>query len=142
MASNAFSGVGAQFQRASVMSSQGESFVAISEINSISGPNKTRAVIDVTSLDSTGGYREFIGGFRDGGEVTLEMNFTPSGFDQMNDDFESDSSRDYKIVLPNTEATEFLFTALVTDLGMAVPMDDKVTANVTLKVTGQVTMTT
>ena len=32
-------------------------------------------MIDVTSLDSCNGYREFIGGFRDGGTITMRMNF-------------------------------------------------------------------
>jgi hypothetical protein len=31
-------------------------------------------MIDVTSMDCDG-YREFLGGFRDGGEVTMRMNF-------------------------------------------------------------------
>jgi len=37
--------------------------------------------IDVTSLDSSGGYREFIASFRDAGEVTLNMNFTLASYD-------------------------------------------------------------
>jgi hypothetical protein len=64
MASDAFAGVGTVFKRGAV---------AIAEITSISGPNLTRGTIDVTNLDSTNGYREFIAGFRDGGEVTLSM---------------------------------------------------------------------
>jgi len=94
----------------------------------------------VTNLDSSGGYREFIAGFRDGGEVSLTMNFTKTGFDDMNTDFESDSSVNYQIVLPDTGNTTFDFAAYVTSLGMSVPTDDKVTASVTLKITGQVTM--
>lgn len=139
--SDAFSGVGAQFKRGNG-SSGAETFTAIAEVNSIAGPNKTRATIDVTSLDSTGGYREFIAGFRDGGEVTLEMNFTLDTYNTMNDDFEDDDTHNYQIVLPDTGETTFEFAALVTSLGLAVPMDDKVTAPVTLKISGQVTLTT
>ena len=68
--SNAKAGVGTLFRRWS-----GTAWVNIAEINSISGPNMSRDTIDVTSLDSTGGYREFIPGFRDGGTVQLAMNF-------------------------------------------------------------------
>ena len=46
-----------------------------------------------------------------------------------------------QIVLPDTNNTTFDFTAYVTDLGMAIPFEDKVTATVTLKITGQITMT-
>jgi predicted secreted protein len=139
MPSNAFSGVGTTFKRGDGASA--EVFTAIAEVNSISGPNKTRATIDVTSLDSTGGYREFIAGFRDAGEVTLNMNFTRDGYVDMNTDFESDSSVNYQIVLSDTGATTLDFAGWVTSLGMAVPMDDKVTADVTVKIDGQVTLT-
>jgi predicted secreted protein len=138
MASNAFSGVGTTFGRADSISSSTPTFTNIAEVNSIDGPNKTRETIDVTSLDSEDGYREFITSFRDAGEISLEMNFTEAGFLLMNSDFESEDSREYKIVLPNTEGTILEFDAYVTSLGMAVPLDDKVTAPVTLKITGPV----
>jgi len=131
--SNAIAGVGTKFRRWN-----GSHWVNIAEINSITGPNKSRDTIDVTSLDSTGGYREFIGGFRDGGTVTLPMNFTRATYELMNDDFESDDLQNYEIFLPDVEETSFEFEALVTELGLGVPADDKVTADVTLKVSGQV----
>jgi predicted secreted protein len=141
MSSNAFAGVGTQFLRGAGGSSSAQ-YQAIAEINSIAGPDKSRATIDVTSLDSVDGYREFIASFRDAGTVVLEMNFTRDGFDDMNDDFESDDAVDYRIILPDTGNTQFDFSALVSDLGMAVPLDDKVTASVSLKITGPVTLTT
>jgi len=133
--SNAISGVGTKFRRW-----DGTNWVDIAEINSITGPNKTRDTIDVTSLDSTGGYREFIGGFRDGGTVTLPMNFTRDTYDTMNTDFEDDTLQNYEIFLPDVEGTSFEFEALVTELGLGIPADDKVTADVTLKVSGKVTI--
>lgn len=137
--SDAISGVGTVFNRGDGTSS--ESFTAIAEINTITGPNKTRDTIDVTSLDSTGGYKEFIGSFRDAGEVTLGMNFTLAGYSDMNADFELDTLVNYQIVLPDTGNTTFEFAALVTSLGLAIPMDDKITADVTLKISGEVTLT-
>ncbi len=133
MASTAVSGVGTHFRRWN-----GSNWVNLAEINSIDGPTKSRDTIEVTSLDSTGGYREFIGGFRDGGTVTLPMNFTRDSYDLMNDDFESDVLQNYEILLPDVEVTSLEFEALVTELGLAVPMDDKITANVTLKVSGKI----
>ena len=76
--STAKAGVGTLFRRWS-----GSAWDNIAEINSISGPNMSRDTIDVTSLDSTGGYREFIGGFRDGGTVQLAMNFIRASLDTM-----------------------------------------------------------
>ena len=132
MASNAFSGVGTVFKIGTA---------TVSEVNNISGPNITRAVIDVTSLDSTGGYREFIGGFRDGGEITLNMNFTRDTYDDFKDLIELDDSASFEIVLPDTGATTFTFVGWVTAVSIAVPLDDKVTSDVSIKIDGQVTMT-
>jgi predicted secreted protein len=136
MPSNAIAGVGTKFRRWG--GNTNPNWVDIAEINSIAGPNKSRDVIDTTSLDSTAGYRDFIGGFRDGGTVTLPMNFTRDTYETMNDDFESDDLQNYEILLPDDELTSFEFTALVTELGLAIPADDKVTADVSLKVSGRV----
>jgi predicted secreted protein len=140
MASGAFSGVGTKFQRSNMAATP--VFTSIAEINSIDGPNKSRSTIDVTSLDSDGGYKEFITSFRDAGEIQLDMNFTPDGFNALNDDFESEELVDYRIVLPNTAETTFDFSGIVTSLGMSVPMEDKVTTKVTIKISGPVALTT
>ena len=132
MASNAFAGVGTVFKRGAA---------AIAEVISISGPNLTRGTIDVTNLDSTNGYKEFIAGFRDGGEVTLSMNFTMATWQDFKDDIDSDDSVAYSIVLGNTEENTFGFDAFVTALGMAIPFDDKVSSDVTLKIDGELTIT-
>jgi len=137
MASNAISGVGAKFRRWNTTSGVWEN---LAEVNSISGPSMTRDFIDVTSLDSTGGYREFIAGFRDGGTVNLTMNFTRTTYDLMKTDFEDDAAQNYEILLPDNDSTSFEFEGLVTELPLEIPTDDKVTANVTIKIVGQVTV--
>lgn len=134
----AISGVGTQLKRSDMASSP--AFTAIGEINTISGPTMSRTTIDVTSLDSTGGYREFVTGFRDAGTMTLNMNFTRTTYESMLTDFDSNTARDYQLVLPDSAVTTFDFSALVTELPLDVPMDDKITANVTLKISGQVTL--
>ena len=135
MASNAVAGVGTLFRRWS-----GTAWVNIAEINPISGPSMSRDTIDVTSLDSVGGYREFIGGFRDSGTLQLSMNFSRSTFGTMKTDFESDTSQNYEIVLPDAENTTLEFVGLVTELPLEITADDKITSSVTLKITGQVTV--
>lgn len=129
MASNAVAGVGTRFLR---------NGLPLAEVNSITGPGMTRDFIDVTSLDSTGGYREFTAGFRDGGTVTLNMNFTRATYALMKQDFEDDEEQDYEIVLPDVDATSVEFLGLVTELPLNIPTDDKITADVTIKVSGQV----
>jgi predicted secreted protein len=135
MASNAVSGVGTKFGRWN-----GSSWDYLAEVNSITGPTMTRDFIDVTSLDSTGGYREFITGFRDAGTISLSMNFTRDSYDLMLTDFESPTANNYEIILPDVDVTSFEFEGLVTEVPLTIPTDDKITADVTIKITGQVVM--
>lgn len=134
MASNARSGVGTLFRRWNTTLTEWEN---IAEIKSITGPNKTRATIDVTSLDSTGGFREFIASFRDAGTVALAMNYTRNTYEIMDADFDVETIQNYEIVLPDVENTTIEFTGLVTELGLAVTTGDAITADTTIKVSGK-----
>jgi len=133
--SNAVSGVGTQFRRWN-----GSAWANLAEINSITGPTMTRDFIDVTSLDSTGGYREFIAGFRDAGTISLSMNFTRATYDAFKADFEDPSSHFYEICLSDGELTTLEFEGLVTECPITIPTDDKITADVTIKISGPVTI--
>ena len=44
-------------------------YTAVAEILSISGPEVSVEEIEVTSLGSTGGYKEYVSGLKDGGTV-------------------------------------------------------------------------
>lgn len=134
--SDAISGVGTVLRRWDGVSAWGN----LAEVNSIKGPGMTRDTIDVTSLDSTGGYREFIGGFRDGGTLTFSMNFTRANYDLMKADFESDDMGHYELVLPDGDQTSIEFEGVVTECPLTIPMDDKVTIDVTIKISGEPTV--
>lgn len=133
MASLAVSGVGTQLRRWN-----GTAWANLSEINSISGPTMTRDFIDVTSLDSTGGYREFITGFRDAGTISLSMNFTRDTYDAFLSDFESPDYHYYEICLPDEQNTTIEFVGLVTEVPITIPTDDRITADVTIKISGNI----
>jgi len=130
------SGVGTVFSR----KASGGSYEPIASIKSIAGPTKTRGTIDTTALDTVGGYRTFIAGFRDGGQVTLNMLFERDGYELMNADFEDEDEVDYKITLPDDDQTSISFSGLVTELPLNIPTDDAVTADVTIKVSGVTSM--
>jgi predicted secreted protein len=94
-----------------------------------------------TSLDSSGGYREFIPSFRDPGEVTLNMNFTRDVYVLLNTDFEASTTQNFDIVFPDAQNTSLDFDGYVTGITIGIPTDDKVTMDVTIKITGVVTLT-
>lgn len=133
--SDAIAGVGAEFHRW-----DNSGWQKISEVRSISGPSKARETIDVTNLDSQGGYREFKGSFRDGGTVDLVCNFTRDAYEVLNNDFESDDLQDYEIILPDPENTTLEFQGMVTEIPLDISPDDAVTFNVSIKVSGEPTL--
>jgi predicted secreted protein len=131
----AFSGVGTTFRRWG-----GTTWADIAEVNSISGPTMSRDTIDVTTLDSTGGYREFIAGFRDPGTVQLTMNFTATTYAIMKGDFDVETEQNYEILFPAAgDNYSFEFAGMVTELPVEITADDKVTSTVTIKISGAVT---
>ena len=134
--SDAISGVGTQFRR---WNSTSGTWETLAEIKSVTGPGMSRATHDTTSLNTTGGYRTFIGAFRDAGTVSLSMNFTRNTYEQMLDDFEDDTLQNYEVVLSDDETTTLEFEGLVTELPLSIP-DGIVTADVTIKISGAVTL--
>jgi predicted secreted protein len=130
---NAVSSVGALLKKYT-----GAAWVSVGEVINITGPSMSRETIEVTSLASMGGYREFIAGFRDPGTVTFTMNFTRSDYDTMKTDFESDTEVDYELILPDDDVTSLEFTGLVTELPLNLDPGSQITCNITIKVTGQV----
>lgn len=112
-------------------------WTAIAEVTSITPPSVVRDVIDATHTGSPDKWREHIPGLKDGGEVTLEMNFVP-GSDSVDilvaiqtDGF----ARDFKIAFPNGET--WVFQAFCTGFEPEAPFDDKMTATATFKVSGK-----
>ena len=138
MSTNAVVSQGTVFKRGDGTSN--ETFTAISEINSVSLPSRSRPTIDVTDLDSV--VREFLVGIRDNGQVTLSMNFTRDTYIDMNTDFENTSSVNYQIVFPDTNNTTMDLAMYVINLDGDVPgPDEKITSNVTFKISGDFTIT-
>ena len=133
MASEAMSGVGTKFRKWTA-----GNWVDIAEVNSITGPSMTRDTIDVTSLDSIGGYREFIAGFRNPGTISLSMNFTNVSYTIMKTDYEDENPQSYDLLLPDLTSLEFI--GLVTELPLTVPADDKITIDVVIQISGPVSL--
>ena len=133
---NATVGVGTIFRRWS-----GTAWQIISKVQSITGPSMTRDTIDVTSLNSTGGYREFVAGFRKGGTIVLKGFFLRDNFSLFLSDFQSNVMQYYQIVLPDVDLTSMEFTGLVTDMPLTIPLDQAITNDVTITISGPVLLT-
>lgn len=112
-----------------------EVFAAIAGVNNLTPPGLSRETIDVTGHDSPNGYREFLGGLKDAGEFSAEINYKPSAHDTLVDDLEDEDPRNWKIVFP--DGTVWTYPAIMTGFTSAAPHDDKLSATVTFKVTGK-----
>jgi len=136
--SEAILGLGASFRRW-----DGSNWVHLAEIMNIAGPGKSRDTPEVTTLDSTDGYREFMSGLRDGGTVTFTMIFRRDTYGIIDDDFEDDDLQNYEIYLAqDPEGTSFEFEGLVTELPLTIAPGDPMTVDVTIKLSGSVTVNT
>ncbi|WP_276946665.1 phage tail tube protein [Haematobacter massiliensis] len=123
----------------------GTDFEKIPECKSIAVPQVTQEYPEVTSLDSEDGYREYVKGLKDAGEITLTCGYTADGFEQQSGDNAAPDAIHYRVTLkaaPN-QASGDVFTfrgypipALV-DNGLGEPVD----MTVTVRTTGTFTWT-
>lgn len=122
-----------------------EGFDTIPGVGSITGPGQTRDTIDVTSHSSSGGYREYIGGLRDGGELSFDLFWlwTDDTQNALEDAYNSDDTVNFRVVYDFTPNDEYdQFAGLVTDLSKASPVDGAATRSCTIKITGPVSRDT
>jgi predicted secreted protein len=118
----------------------GEVFTALANVTSVSGPEIEREAYDVTAHDSPDGWREFIGGLKDGGEVSIEVNYDPRVHDDLVADFDDPDPRNYKLVFPKNYGTWEL-SLLLTGFSQEAPVDGQLAAEMTFKVSGKPTIT-
>lgn len=117
---------------------EGSSFTPIANVTNIDGPETERETIDVTAHDSPDAWREFVGGLKDGGEVSLELNYDPREHDTLLAQFDSDDLVPCRLRWPN-DIGHWTFPAIMTAFKPGAPVDDKLAAETTWKVSGKPT---
>ncbi|MET9396280.1 phage tail tube protein [Kitasatospora sp. NPDC002965] len=135
---SAIDGFGTKLKRGDGGSPQ--NFTEIGEITQVGGPSLSRETYESTTHGSPFGWRTFIGGLKDGGEVSADVNYDPSVHDILAADFEDKDPRDYQLVFPDPETTTWTFEAILTGLESSAPFDDKLTATLGWKVSGKPTL--
>ncbi|MGW0942901.1 phage tail tube protein [Streptomyces sp. NPDC002623] len=126
-------------------STGGGVFVPIASVEDLSGPSRSRNMIDVSAHDSPDNYREFVKGMKDGGEVTATINYRPgeTTHQDLDADFEEDELRDYQLVMLPGDDDEHTwnFSAGISNISDEFPLDDKMGREVTFKISGKPTLT-
>ncbi len=115
----------------------GGAFAAIAELRDISGPALSRNPIETTNHNDSD--ESFVVGIRRHGEVTFTIGYIPT--DASHDDtaglIESwqNGDRDvFRITYP--DGTAWVFSGFVTNFAVSAPVDDGLTADVSIRTTG------
>lgn len=121
-------------------------YTSILECKGIAIPVVTTEYQEVTSLDSTGGFREYIKGLKDAGEVTVPMGYTADGYEDMLADQNAADSIYYRVTMKlqpsqSTTGDIFEFRAFPTPELEANDLGAPVNINLQLRLTGAVTWT-
>lgn len=112
----------------------------LAHITNIGGPGLERETYDVTTHQSPGAWREFIGGLKDAGEVSIDINYDPADHDELVADLEEENPLTYRIVWPDVDETTWTFSAIMTAFEPEAPHDDKLSASMSFKLTGRPTL--
>jgi predicted secreted protein len=125
-----------------------EVFTNVAELVDLSPPSMTKEQVEATHTDSPDGFREYIGGLKDGGEFSATMNYVPGNATQgnasgglLNDFLTQSTPRNWRVTFPGSPAMMWTFKAVVTGYEVAPPIDDRVTLTATFRVAGAVTPT-
>ena len=116
--------------------------LSVGALTSIGGVAASADTIDVTALHSPDNYREFIGGFKDGGEVALDGYFYKSDAGQtaIFAAFESGAVTSCSIVFPAAISASWTFDGVVTAVETSADLEDALGFSATVKVSGKPTL--
>lgn len=115
----------------------------VGALKSIGGIEVSAETIDVTDMSNTSGYREFLAGFKDAGEVSFSgfLDGDDEGQDECYALLNSGEVVDCSIVFPAKIGKTWTFKACVTKFTTSAELEDAVTFEGTLKVSGKPVLT-
>jgi predicted secreted protein len=111
-------------------------FVEIAEVIAVTPGAATADRIDATHMQSPGRRREYIAGLIDTGEASFEINYIPGSASDvlLRELMDSGDVVQHKIEFPN--AVTVTYDAAIIGYERNVPVDDRMTATITVAVSG------
>lgn len=104
------------------------------EVVGINLSDISRVAINSSHLGSTSAHSFIFGDLVDWGNAELEINYDPTDFPPVGEAAET-------ITITTPDSTTYVFSGAVTNVSAAIPLEDKMTATVTVKAAGAVTIT-
>jgi hypothetical protein len=124
----------------------GATWAPLPEAKTLAVPEVETDYQEVTSLDSAGGYREYIPGLKDAGELSLECNYTSDLFETALG-YQSNRTLVYfRTTLPmetgqTTSGDVIEFTALVSPALQQNEVGEPIALTLNMRTSGEVTFT-
>ena len=117
--------------RSIIATSTGE----LAQVRSISGPGVSFGDVDTTCMDSSTNYRTFVPGLGDGGEVTIGLVYDPTANSHkiLATAALGRTTKTFTVYHGSSTGDSDVFEAYVKGISREIPMDDIITADVTLK---------
>lgn len=108
-------------------------------ITSIGGVAISADTLDATDLSSADGYREFMQGWKDGGEVSLSghLDAANAGQDAIMTALNAGTAVSCIITFPTAMSTSWTFDGIVIGAETGAELEDLVSFDATVKVTGK-----
>lgn len=117
-------------------------YATIAGVKSIDGPNTQLAFLETTDFDSSGGFREYVGGLKDPGQISMTLNFDAdsTGHQDLLADHDNATLRDFRLQFgPSGSPNQIWgFQAFVESVGPRAEVDGIIEATATLRVTGSI----
>ena len=114
----------------------------VTQLTNIVPPGFDSDDIDVSTHDSLDGFREFIKGMTDAGEIEIEGNFLYSNYSVCYALMMTRTLQSVTVVLPTLPSnTKFACDGYVKSLSCEDPVDDKIPFSASIKVSGKPTLT-
>ena len=127
-ASLAFAAIGSQILR---------NGTPIAELKTIDLSGAKLDLVDVTNMDSVGGYKEWLPTLREGGEISCEgILIGAAALSTLQADFDSQLFQAWTITVSNPVVLTITFNAYVMDIGVKLAHDKEAIQSFKLKVTG------
>lgn len=113
--------------------------ITTGQIRNITGPGVSGTDVDTTTMDSSSNYRTFVPGLLDPGEVSFSLVYDPASttHTRLARFMGERLSTTFKVYHGSTAGNEDSFVGYIKGLSREIPMDDLITADVTIKVSGK-----
>lgn len=115
-----------------------ENFTVVPECMKLTGPAVNYDLLDATSHDSAGFFREFIPGLADGDNISIDVNWKPSNtvHKGLRVDSYARTRRNFKTVFPDATDNTVLTATYIKTITPKADIGTILAAAATLKVTG------